>query len=80
MREGSEFLAALEASEAQGARVEALSIYSPHDNMVAPQASSRLPWARNVALPGLGHISIAQSQALLRVLLPELEAAGALAP
>ena len=81
MREGSAFLAALEASEAAASvRVEAVSIYSPHDNMVAPQASSRLPWARNVALPGLGHIAIAQSQALVRALLPELEAAGALAP
>jgi len=79
MRPGSAFLAALEASEAvAGARVEAVSIYSPHDNMVAPQATSRLPWARNVALPGLGHIAIAQSQALVEALLPELEAAGAL--
>jgi predicted alpha/beta hydrolase family esterase len=80
MREGSAFLAALEASEAAaGGGVEAVSIYSPHDNMVAPQATSRLPWARNVALPGLGHIAIVQSRALVRALLPELEAAGALA-
>ena len=80
MRAGCAFLAALEAAEAAApTRVEAVSIYSPHDNMVAPQATSRLAWARNVALPGLGHIAIAQSQALVAALLPELEAAGSLA-
>ena len=80
MRAGSAFLAALEAAEgARGAGVETVSIYSPHDNMVAPQATSRLAWARNVALPGLGHIAIAQSRELVAALLPVLEAAGALA-
>lgn len=79
MRAGSAFLAALEASEAaRPPGVEAISIYSPHDNMVVPQATSRLAWARDVALPGLGHISIAQSEQLVLALLPELRAAGAL--
>jgi pimeloyl-ACP methyl ester carboxylesterase len=77
MEEGSDFLAALERSEASAeSRPPATCIYSPHDNMVAPQASSRLPWARNVALPGWGHIAIVGSAALAQALLPELEAAG----
>jgi len=77
MEEGSAFIAALEASETDPRRrVPTVSIYSPHDNMVAPQATSRLPWARNVALPGLGHIAIAASKRLDAALLPALEAAG----
>jgi pimeloyl-ACP methyl ester carboxylesterase len=77
MEEGSRFIAALEASEAaSGRHVPSVSIYSPHDNMVAPQATSRLPWARNVALPGLGHIAICGSKRLFDALVPELAAAG----
>jgi pimeloyl-ACP methyl ester carboxylesterase len=77
MEEGSAFLAALERSEsAAESRPPTMCIYSPHDNMVAPQASGRLPWARNVALPGWGHIALVGSAALAQALLPELEAAG----
>lgn len=77
MEQGSAFLAALEAREsAPGGPVDAVSIYSPHDNMVAPQSSCRLAWARNVALPGYGHIAIADCEALVEVLVPELDAAG----
>jgi predicted alpha/beta hydrolase family esterase len=77
MEEGSRFLAALESIEADPrCRPPATSIYSPHDNMVAPQATSRLPWARNIALPGLGHMAIARSPRLFEVLLRELETAG----
>lgn len=73
MCRGSAFLAWLEGAEGeQGPGVPALSIYSTHDNMVAPQESSRLPWARNVALPGLGHIAMLGSEPLWRVLREEL--------
>jgi triacylglycerol esterase/lipase EstA (alpha/beta hydrolase family) len=62
MRRGSGFLRDLEAAEAaQPPAIAAVSIYSPHDNLVAPQDTSLLPWARNVALPGLGHVSIIAS-------------------
>jgi pimeloyl-ACP methyl ester carboxylesterase len=81
MEEGSGFLSELERSEAAApSRPPATCIYSPHDNMVAPQASGRLPWARNVALPGWGHIAIVGSAALAQALLPELEAAGVKIP
>jgi len=77
MEPGSAFLAALEAAEASaGGRVETLSVWTPHDNLVAPQASSRLSWARNVAVPGYGHIGLVESRALVEVLVPELESAG----
>lgn len=68
MCRGCDFLKALEDSEAGRAPVDTLSIYSPHDNLVAPQDTSRLPWARNVALPGLGHVRIIDDPATFAVL------------
>lgn len=80
MEPGSAFLAALEEHEAGLAtRVPVLSIYSRHDNMVFPQASSRLEGARTLAIPGLGHISMLSSRLLAEALLAELRAAGAAA-
>lgn len=73
MRRGSEFLRGLEAAEARTQRAfPATSIYSPHDNLVAPQDTSRLPWAQNLAIPGLGHIDILASERMYRALLKEL--------
>src|SRR6185369_13560665 len=54
MEQGSDFLTALAAAEAASApKLPATSIYTVHDNLVSPQDTSRLPWARNVALSGL---------------------------
>lgn len=73
MRRGSEFLRGLEAAEARmQRRFPATSIYSPHDNLVAPQDTSRLPWAETVAIPGLGHIDILASERMYRPLLEKL--------
>lgn len=75
MARGSDFLARLEASEGDaGPGVPTLSIYSHHDNLVAPQETSRLPWARNVALNGLGHVSILGAARLRALVLEELRA------
>jgi triacylglycerol esterase/lipase EstA (alpha/beta hydrolase family) len=54
---GSGFLRALEAGEGDASNVPAVSIYSVHDNMILPQDSSRLAWARNIPVSGLGHVS-----------------------
>lgn len=79
MRPGSEFLRSLEASEGdRGPGVAVTSIWSAHDNLVAPQETSRLPWAKNVILAGHGHIAILVSDELLEALLAELREAGAL--
>lgn len=82
MRRGSEFLRRLEQDEgAGGPAVPFTSIWSAHDNLVAPQETSRLPWAKNIALAGHGHIGILASQELLAALLRELRpAAGAPRP
>ena len=73
MCRGCDFLSGLEASEARGtARVDTVSIYSLHDNLVAPQETSRLEWARNVPLSGLGHLKTIDAPATLAVLREEL--------
>lgn len=77
MARGSAFLAELERLENEdGPAVPALSLYSPHDNMVVPQASSRLAWARNVALPGYGHIALAGCEEVAQLVVEEIRAAA----
>lgn len=81
MRRGSAFLAALREREAgRGPGCATTSIYTPQDNLVAPPQSSLLPWARNVALPGLGHVEILRSERLARELEAELRECGAAFP
>ncbi|HEX4944527.1 MAG TPA: alpha/beta fold hydrolase, partial [Usitatibacteraceae bacterium] len=59
MRIGSDFLRDLERSEGEGGPgCAAVSVYTVHDNLVAPQDSSRLAWARNVSLHGVGHLAM----------------------
>ncbi len=77
MRLDSVFIAELCEREARRApECGATSIYSCHDNLVAPQETSRLAWARNVALPGLGHLEILGSGPLVALLVEELREAG----
>jgi triacylglycerol esterase/lipase EstA (alpha/beta hydrolase family) len=57
MRPGSSWLRALQADERGGLSAPFTSIYSRHDNFVAPQESARLPGANNVALTGVGHLT-----------------------
>lgn len=73
---GSRFLADLEAREARQPRPPTLSIYSLHDDMVMPQDSSRLDWARNVGLPGHGHISLFGAPEVARLVAEELRRSG----
>ena len=74
MGRGSSFLRALEASETSAPPdVEALSIWSPHDNLVAPQDTAILPWARNRAVPGIGHVEMCSHPQALQALRAELQ-------
>ncbi|HEX4782112.1 MAG TPA: alpha/beta fold hydrolase [Usitatibacter sp.] len=78
MRLGSAFLGALAGREGErGPACGVTSIYTPHDNLVAPQDSSVLPWARNIALPGRGHVEILSAQALAVLVAAELRECGA---
>ncbi|MBI2382577.1 MAG: alpha/beta fold hydrolase [Gammaproteobacteria bacterium] len=56
MRPGSDWLRELNRTPPP---VPTTCLYSPHDNIVAPQDSGALPGAHNIALPGVGHMEIA---------------------
>lgn len=74
MRRGSDFLRRLEEAEARSAsKVPTTSIYSPHDNLVSPQDTSRLDWARNSTVPGKGHVAILSATRTFELLREELE-------
>jgi len=55
MHPGNPWLAELNRDEAAAAPAPIVSIWSRHDSMVAPQASSELANAENVALIGVAH-------------------------
>jgi triacylglycerol esterase/lipase EstA (alpha/beta hydrolase family) len=66
----SAWLAAL----AEGEVIEApfLNVWSLHDNFVAPQRSGSMEGGQEIALDGLGHLSLAFSRRVLKILLREL--------
>jgi triacylglycerol esterase/lipase EstA (alpha/beta hydrolase family) len=80
MRPASDFLRALAATEGdRGPMCPFTSIYTVHDTLVAPQDTSRLPWAKNEALAGCGHVGILGSAEAHLLVAEELRQAGALA-
>jgi pimeloyl-ACP methyl ester carboxylesterase len=66
------WLRGLRASEQGGPAAPITSIYSCHDNFVAPQDSSVLAGAKNVPLPGIGHLSLVFSERVAALLEAEL--------
>lgn len=56
--EPSSWLTTLAAAEDEARRSLFVSIYSRHDNIVAPQSSALLPGARNVGLDLVGHVAL----------------------
>lgn len=79
MRRGSAFLRSLELAEGEaGPACPVTSLYTVHDNLVAPQDSSCLSWARNVAFHGVGHLAMLQDRRLHRAVLDALAAASLL--
>lgn len=80
MRRGSAWLRDLAAFETPARRARIVSIYTHHDNIVAPQDSGILAGARNIAFGGVGHVALcANPRVLAEVLrqLPELHDATA---
>jgi predicted alpha/beta hydrolase family esterase len=78
MRRESALVRSLAAAEAEAPpAVPMASIYSVHDNLVTPQDTSRLPWARNVAVAGIGHVGILSFEPVFALVLEELRAAAA---
>ncbi|PLY41311.1 lipase [Janthinobacterium sp. ROICE36] len=66
------WLAQLAASETPALRALITSMYSQHDNIVAPPTSAHLPGARNLAFGGIGHVALASDARVLRQLVAEI--------
>jgi triacylglycerol esterase/lipase EstA (alpha/beta hydrolase family) len=65
MRRDSPWLRALAAGETGDVRARIVSLYTHHDNIVAPQDSSVLAGARNVAFGGVGHVALGSNPRVL---------------
>ena len=72
MRCRSAWLAGLAQFEAARWSCRVVSFYSHDDNIVAPQLSARLEGARNIALSGLGHISLPMSASVAAQVIAEI--------
>lgn len=74
LRYKSDWLAGLNAHQAQPCPAPITSIWSPHDNVVLPQDSAvlRYPNARNIELPGYGHDALLFAQPVWQLVLREL--------
>jgi triacylglycerol esterase/lipase EstA (alpha/beta hydrolase family) len=80
MRPGNAWLAELNRRESEYSAVPIVSIWSRHDNMVAPQASSELACAESVPLVGIGHNSLIGDGQVIERLTREVEAERARRP
>jgi triacylglycerol esterase/lipase EstA (alpha/beta hydrolase family) len=72
--QGSAWLRALAATETPAMRALVTSIYTQHDNIVSPRASSVLPGARNIAFGGVGHVALGSDPRVLAEVMRELAA------
>ena len=68
------WLTALAGAEQAAVRARITSIYSHHDNIIAPQTSSELPGARNIAFGGVGHVALGHDRRVLAAVLREIDA------
>jgi pimeloyl-ACP methyl ester carboxylesterase len=74
MRRTSEWLGGLKAFEEGGYPAPVTSVYTYHDNIVAPQESSELSGATNVPLGGMGHMTLLFSPRVVEIVARELAA------
>ena len=76
MEPGSPWLEELARAEAGGLTARVVSIWSRHDNVVAPRESARLEGAENIALEGIGHVALVFSSTTQRLVLEKILEAG----
>ncbi|MDC8760108.1 esterase/lipase family protein [Janthinobacterium fluminis] len=77
MRRGSDWLGALDAGEDMARRALFTSIFSHHDNIVAPQTSACLAGANNRPFGAIGHVALGRHPAILACVLEEIAQASA---
>lgn len=72
LRPGNPWLAELNRSEGDPTPFRFVSLWSWHDSMVAPQASSRLAAAVNIELDGIGHNALLCDRRIFECVATEL--------
>jgi len=65
MRPGNAWLVELNRDEARPPPIPITSLWSRHDSMVAPQTSSELAGAENVAVVGVGHNALLNDRGIV---------------
>ncbi len=76
MHPGHPWLVELNRDEARAAPVPITSIWSRHDSMVVPQASSILGNAENIALVGIAHNALLVDRQVMALILSEISKTG----
>jgi pimeloyl-ACP methyl ester carboxylesterase len=66
------WLRELAAHEDAATRARITSIYTHHDNIVAPQTSGHLEGARNLELGGVGHVALGRNRRVLALVMDEI--------
>ena len=74
MRVDSLRLSALAAAEAPLPKPPSLTIYTLNDDLVYPAESSRLDWAENLPMSGIGHVSMLSFKPVIQRIISELQA------
>lgn len=72
----SDWLRGLASSEDAAKRALITSMYSLHDNIIAPQHSSHLAGGKNIALSAIGHISMGLHPTVHALVLEEIRLAS----
>ncbi|MDB5906483.1 MAG: hypothetical protein JWP34_597 [Massilia sp.] len=72
MRREGAWLRELAAGEDSSTRALVTSIYTHHDNIIAPQTSSLLEGARNIEMGGVGHVALGRNRRVLARVMDEL--------
>jgi triacylglycerol lipase len=73
MEPESSWLGALASFESRGFAAPFTSIFSYHDNVVAPQTSAMHPAAKNLPLAGTGHLTMLFSRVIVELVARELD-------
>ncbi len=76
MRRTNAWLDRLNEGEDHPAPVPITSVFSYHDNVIAPQDSSILAHAENIPLSGVGHLAMGFSRQVADILVREIRAQG----
>lgn len=69
------WLQTLASTETPASRSRTVSIFSRHDNIVAPQESAHLPGATNISVDMIGHVALGFNAQVLQRVLKEITAA-----